>query len=103
MILKFIIDIKQKMIDYSIKDNFGLIANMDETPVYFEMFRNETIEHIGAKEVKIKTFGCDKNRISLILSILDNGKKLKPLIVFKGKTENRLEKKLQNNIHVKNK
>ena len=103
MILKFIIDIRQKMIDYIIKDNFGLIANMDETPVYFEMFRNETIEHIGAKEVKIKTFGCDKNRISLILSILDNGKKLKPLIVFKGKTENRLEKKLQNNIHVKNK
>ena len=59
MILKFIIDIRQKMIDYIIKDNFGLIANMDETPVYFEMFRNETIEHIGAKEVKIKTFGCD--------------------------------------------
>lgn len=103
MILKFIIDIKQKMIDYSIKDNLGLIANMDETPVWFEMFRNETIERIWAKEVKNKTFGCDKTRISLILSILDNGKKLKPLIVFKGKTGNRFENKLQNNILVKNK
>ena len=74
MILKFIIDIKQKMIDYSIKDNLGLIANMDENPVWFEMFRNETIERLGAKEVKIKTFGCDKYKKSLILSILDNGK-----------------------------
>ena len=102
MIIKFILDIKQKMIDYDINDNYQLIANMDETRVWFEMFRNETIERIGAKEVKIKSFGCDKNRISLILTILANGEKLKPVIIFKGKTDNRLEKKLQNNIHVKN-
>ena len=73
MILKFIIDIKQKMIDCNIKDNYELIANMDETSIWFEMFRNETTKHIGAKEVKIKSFGCDKNRISLILAILANG------------------------------
>ena len=34
---------------------------------------NETIESIGAKEVKIKIFGWDKNRISLKLTILANG------------------------------
>ena len=72
MIIKFILDIKQKMIDCNINDNYELKANMDETPVWFEMFRNETIERIGAKEVKIKSFGCDKNRISLILTVLAN-------------------------------
>ena len=102
MIIKFILDIKQKKIDCNINDNYQLIANMDETPVWFEMFMNETIERIGAKEVKIKSFGCDKNGISLVLTVLANGEKLKPVIIFKGKTDNRLEKKLQNNIHVKN-
>ena len=41
-------------------------------------------------------------RISLILTILSNGTKLTPLVVFKGKTGGPLEKELQNNLNIKN-
>jgi len=64
-------------------DDLNSIGNMDETPVFFEMYQNKTIAKIGNKKVNIKTFGCDKMRISIILKILANGDKLPPLIVLK--------------------
>lgn len=35
---------------------------MDETPVFFDMVGNTTIEIKGSKTVKIRTTGNDKNR-----------------------------------------
>ena len=70
---------------------------MDETPIYFEMVTDTTVERIGRKKVNIKTFGGEKMRISIILTILANGEKLPPFIVFKGKTGKTLENNLNSN------
>jgi hypothetical protein len=73
------------------------IGNMDETPVYFDMTTNLTVNQKGAKTVQIKTTGNEKNRFTCVLSVLANGEKLLPMVIFKGK---RLPKDLPRNIIV---
>ena len=58
-----------KKLNIKIPEDLNAIGNMDETPVFFEMYQNKTIAKIGAKKVNIKSFGCDKLRISIILTI----------------------------------
>ena len=88
-----------KKLNIKIPEDLNAIGNVDETPVFFEMYQNKTIAKIGAKKVNIKSFGCDKLRISIILKILANGDKLAPLIVFKGKPGKTLETRLSKHIH----
>ena len=45
---------------------------------------NKTVHKIGDKTITIKTQQKEKLRISVILAICSNGKKLKPFIIFKG-------------------
>jgi hypothetical protein len=58
---------------------------MDETPVYFDMVRSLTIENRGAKSVQIRTTGNEKNRFTCVLTVLADGTKLPPIVIFKGK------------------
>ena len=85
--------------DLLIFDKYELIGNVDETAIYYENIYNTAIERIGGKNVSVRTFGKDKLRISAVLSILANGLKLPPLLIFRGKTGGPKEKKLQKNIH----
>jgi hypothetical protein len=55
--------------------DLGRIVNMDETPIFFDMPETITIEVKGTKNVNISTFGNDKNRVSVILSIAGDGTK----------------------------
>ena len=50
--------------------NFDLnsIFNMDETPVWFDMAGNITINNKGDKTVHIRTTGNDKNRFTVVLT-----------------------------------
>ena len=48
------------------------------------MTYNITISKIGEKSVKVHTFGGERLRVSLIISILADGEKPPPLIIFKG-------------------
>ena len=77
-------------------DEFNLqrILNVDETPIYMDMTYNKTIEKKGAKNIEIITTGGEKIRISAILSISGDGKKLPPVLIFKAKPEGKLAKKL---------
>ena len=63
----------------------------------------DTISKIGEKSVKVLTFGGERLRISLILSILADGEKLPQLIIFKGTKNEPKENRANDNIHVKNK
>ena len=65
---------------------------MDEAPVWYEILYKNVIDQIGNKHVSVKSFNCDKVRISLLLTILSYGNKLAPLVVFRGKTDGPLEK-----------
>lgn len=51
----------------------------------FEMMSKTTICEIETRNVNVRTFGSDRTRITLILSIGSYGTKLPTLIVFKGK------------------
>ena len=44
------------------------ILNMDETPVWFDMAGNFTIDQIGEKTVHIRSTGNEKNRFTVILT-----------------------------------
>ena len=58
---------------------------MDETPIFFDMVGNVTVEAKGNKTVYIRTTGNEKNRFTYILSVLANGTKLSPMVIFKEK------------------
>uniref|UniRef100_T1IH48 DDE-1 domain-containing protein n=1 Tax=Strigamia maritima TaxID=126957 RepID=T1IH48_STRMM len=45
----------------------------------------KTVEHCGAKIVPVLTTGHEKARVTVCLAAMADGKKLKPMIVFKGK------------------
>lgn len=64
----------------------GQIGNADQTPVYFEMPYDTTVNEAGAKTVQVRTAGAEKQRCTVMLAVLADGKKLPPYIIFKRKT-----------------
>ena len=63
-----------------------VIANMDETPLTFDMPPNRTINSSGEKMIKIRTTGNEKNHITVLLTCAGDGSKLRPMVIFKRKT-----------------
>ena len=64
----------------------GQICNADETPIWLDKPRNYTVEQKGAKKVLIRTAGCEKQGITVMLGITADGHKLSPFLIFKRKT-----------------
>uniref|UniRef100_A0A224YXZ2 Pogo ele1 orf1-h 1e-40-j 4 n=1 Tax=Rhipicephalus zambeziensis TaxID=60191 RepID=A0A224YXZ2_9ACAR len=64
----------------------GQIGNADQTPVYFDMPVAYTVSEKGAKEVKVRSAGYEKQRATVMLCCTADGHKLPPYIVFKRKT-----------------
>lgn len=58
------------------------IANMDESPYWFDMPTNDTIDVEGVQTVRSKTTGNTKMRFTVVLTALASGRKLKPMIIF---------------------
>jgi transposase len=81
--------------ELDIYENINKIVNLEETPIWFEMYNKTTIDKIWNKTIKVKTFGSDKERISVLLGILADWEKLPPLIVFQGKPNGTIEKNLK--------
>ena len=65
------------------------ILNMDQTPVYFLMNAKCTLELIGKKTIHTK-------RETVVVTIAGDGTVLPSVVVFKGKTNGRIAKKVQN-------
>jgi len=61
------------------------VGNMDETPIFFNMYPNKTIAKKGNKTILIKTQSQEKCRISVILCITADGEKLPPFLILKQK------------------
>lgn len=78
---KFVIKIRKKY-DFPLAQ----IGNMDETPVFFDMLSNRTVETKGTKTVLVKSTGHEKTKFSVVLSCMADGTKLKPMVIFKRKT-----------------
>ena len=78
---KFVIDLRRKH-QYPLK----MIGNMDETPVFFDMVGNKTVNQAGEKTIWVKTTGHEKQRFTVVLACLADGTKLPPMVIFKRKT-----------------
>jgi hypothetical protein len=72
------------------------ILNMDQTPVYFLMNSKCTLELIGKKTIHICTSTNDTKRDTVVVTIVGDGTVLPSVVVFKGKTNGRIAKKVQN-------
>ena len=70
---------------------FANLANMDETPCYFEIPRSSTIDKKRVQSVKVKTAGAERLRFTIALTAgvkkTENGFtpfRLPPLLIFKN-------------------
>ena len=57
---------------------------MDETVVWAEMLSDTTVNAKGAKTITMKSTGHENVRVTVCLTATADGRKLKPMIVFKG-------------------
>lgn len=64
----------------------GQIGNADQTPVFFDMPSNTTVADKGAKSVVVKTTGNEKARLTVMLCVLADGRKLPPFVILRRKT-----------------
>ena len=75
------------------KNELSNIGNIDETPIYLDM-NDYTWNTKGEKNIRIKSFGKEKIRISLMSTILADGTKLPLFFVVKDNIGKRKEKSL---------
>ena len=62
-----------------------LIINMDETPMYFDMVPQRTINKKGAGDVQIRSSGAEKRRLTIAVTCTGDGNLLTAVAIFKGK------------------
>jgi len=62
------------------------MANADETVKYLDMPPNYTLEKKGVKEARLKTTGCEKLPLTVMLAATADGRKLPPLLILKRRT-----------------
>lgn len=69
------------------------VINMDETPIFFNLTGDYTLEKKGSKEVLIKTDVAEKKRVTVVLGIIrplegapEKVYKCKPMLIVKGET-----------------
>ena len=72
---------ERKRFDFALEN----IINMDETPMYFDMPGNTTVDKVGSKTVSVKTTGHERQHFTVVLACQANGKKIRPLVIFKRK------------------
>ena len=93
-------DSEQKLLNYQLYITnlrktgsflMGQIANADEMAIYLEMPPNYTLEKKGVMEAILKTTGCEKLRLTVMLAATPDGRKLPPLLILKRKTLPKLE------------
>lgn len=64
----------------------GHIGNTDQTPIFLAMPMSRTVNETGAPQVRIRTTGKEKTRLTVMLACLADGHKLPPYIIFRRKT-----------------
>ena len=63
----------------------ALIGNMDQTSVFFDMVPNKSFAKKRSKSVFVRTSGCDKKHVTVLLTICACGDILPPVIIFLGR------------------
>jgi hypothetical protein len=92
--LDFIGAVNDMVALYSIHDDF--IINMDQTGVYMDNRHSTSIVDKGSRHVSCIESKNGSSHCSVFLAVTRSGKKLPPLVVFKGKPKGKIEKELKN-------
>jgi hypothetical protein len=86
--LKFVVDLfgmfsylREKIAGYA---NLNNVLLMDETAVFFEDCRTQTVDVTGRQHVIIRSTGFSSMRVTAVVAFWANGKPVKPLIISKG-------------------
>lgn len=73
--------------------NLSCVVLMDETAVYFENPKCQTVDMTGARHVVLSPAGFASMRMTVVLAVSALGKKLTPLAIWKGaKQGNKMQK-----------
>lgn len=73
----------------------SMFVNMDQTPLWFDAIPTTTIEETGARTVFIRSGASSNQRATLAISVAFDGTKLPLFIVFKGKSDGYIARRLQ--------
>ena len=72
------------------------IINMDQTPVFFSMVPNKTLNVAGERSINVRTSMGSRMRLTCAVTVSAAGDILRPFIVFKGKCDGRIVCEFQN-------
>ena len=70
----------------------SLVANMGETPAFFNIIPAKSICKTGSRELIVRTSGREKKHVTVVLSAAGDGTMLPPMLIFKGKTDKTIKK-----------
>ena len=69
----------------------SLIGNMDETYAFFDMIPAKCTCKTISKECVVQISGCEKKHVTILSAVADS-KMLPPRVIFKGTTEETIQK-----------
>lgn len=72
--------------------NKKYILNMDQTPVFFSMVPRTTLNLRGARSVNVRSSSGSTIRCTVAITVTAAGEFLKPIIVFKGTRNGRIQR-----------
>ena len=72
------------------------IINMDQTPVFFSMVPNKTLNIAGERSINVRTSTGSTMRLTCAVTVSAAGDILRPFIVFKGKRDGRISREFGN-------
>ena len=68
------------------------IVNMDQTPIPYSYHSNRTLKKKGVKTIHVRLSTADTKRATLAATVTASGKLLKPMLIFKGQANGRIER-----------
>ena len=76
----------------------ALFGNMDEMPIFFDMVPNSSFAKKGSKLVTVRTSGCEKKHVVIVITIVACGDILPPMIIFPGKSDHSINLTVRDNL-----
>ena len=92
---------KRKEMDI-LEDEDYWVINIDETAIFLEMGFNTKIDFRGNKNIDIDTTGKENYKLTVLLTVCEDGTKLAPLIILKGEPGKTIEINMRKLSFVKN-
>ena len=91
---KFIVSMRPFLLQSNQDKRF--IINMDQTPIFFSMVPNTTLNRVGERSVNVRSSSSSTMRVTVALTVTAAGGLLPPMFVFKAKPGGHVQRELRN-------